>query len=188
MPRLIIAGLLLLAAQVSTPKCGESSSSSPTSPSSPSGPAAAANVLPFAVNAGPTNNALNQPFATVTICVPGTSNCQMIDGILVDTGSMGLRILSSAVTLPLPQQTGAGGAPLVECLPFVDGITWGPVQTADIKLAGEQASAAAIQVIGVDRFPTIPSGCTSQGSAEETQADLSANGILGVGMFRQDCG
>ena len=180
----MIAGMLLLAAQVSTPKCGDSSS--PTSPSSSS--TSVNNVLPIAVNAGPTNNSLNQPFATVTICVPGTSNCQSIGGILIDTGSSGLRILSSAVTLPLPQQTGTGGAPVVECLPFVDGFTWGPVHTADIRLAGEQAGSVPIQLIGVDRFPTIPSGCSSNGSSEETQTDLNANGILGVGMFRQDCG
>src|SRR5438552_3753171 len=112
----MIAGMLLLAAQVSTPKCGESSSpASPTSGSaSPS--TSTNNVLPIAVNAGPTNNGLNQPFATVTICVPGTSNCQSIGGILIDTGSSGLRILSSAVTLSLPQQNGAAGAPVVECL------------------------------------------------------------------------
>ncbi len=65
------------------------------------------NVLPVVVNGGPTNNALNQLFASVTVCVPGTSNCQTISGILVDTGSVGLRVLSSALTLPLPQQTGA---------------------------------------------------------------------------------
>src|SRR6266496_69731 len=160
----MVAGMLLLAAQVATQKCGEQSSS-PTSPSTGSASSSGStnNVLAIAVNAGPTNNALNQPFATVTVCVPGTSNCQTIGGILVDTGSMGLRILSSALTVPLPQQTGAGGAPVVECLPFVDGFTWGPVQTADVRLAGEQASAIAIQVIGVDKFPTIPSSCSSQG-------------------------
>jgi len=174
--------VLLLVAQVSTPQCGESSSL--PAPSS----TAAFNVVPIGVNAGPTNDAINQPFVCVIICVPGTSNCQTIGGILIDTASTGLRILSSAVTLPLPQQNGAGGAPVVECLPFVDGFTWGPVQTADVKLAGEQASAIAIQMIGTDRFGTIPSGCSSKGTAENTQSDLNANGILGVGMFRQDCG
>jgi len=108
--------------------------------------------------------------------------------VLVDTGSVGLRILSSVLRLPLPQQTGAGGAPVVECLPFIDGFTWGPVQTADVQIAGERASSIPIQVIGTDRFPTIPSGCSSQGSPEETQDDLAANGILGLGSFIQDCG
>src|SRR6266853_4510191 len=105
MGRLMFVGVLLLVAQVSTPQCGETGTS-PSSPGSSSGGTTTSNVLPIAVNAGPTNNALNQPFASVTICVPGTSNCQTIGGILVDTGSVGLRILSSALTVPLPQQTG----------------------------------------------------------------------------------
>jgi hypothetical protein len=169
----------MLAAQVASSKCDSSSSSSSSS---------ASNVLPVVVNAGPTNNALNQLFATVTICTPGTSNCQTISGILVDTGSVGLRVLSSVLTLPLPQQTGAGGAPVAECLPFVDGFTWGPVQSADVKIAGETASNIPIQVIGLDKFPTIPTSCSSQGTSEETLTDLNANGILGVGLFPDDCG
>jgi Protein of unknown function (DUF3443) len=171
---------IMLAAQVSSSKCDSSSSGS--------GSNSAPNVLPVVVNGGPTNSALNQLFASVTVCVPGTTNCQTIGGILVDTGSVGLRVLSSALTVPLPQQTGSGGAPVVECLPFVDGFTWGPVQTADVKMAGERASGIAIQVVGVDRFPTIPSDCSSQGTAEETLSDLNANGVLGVGLFREDCG
>jgi hypothetical protein len=145
-------------------------------------------VLPIAVNGGPLNDSLNVPFATVTICVPGTSNCQTIGGILVDTGSVGLRVLSSAITLQLPQQTGSGGAAVVECLPFLDGFTWGPVQSADIRVAGELASGVPMQVIGLDKFPTIPSSCSSNGTSEETLSDLAANGILGVGFYRQDCG
>jgi len=146
-------------------------------------------VLSISVNGGPTNNSLNQPFASVTICVPGTSNCQIIGGLLIDTGSVGLRILASAVTLPLPGQTGAGGAPIGECLAFVDGsVIWGPVRTADIRLAGEQANSAPIQLIGGDGFGTIPSGCSSQGTPQLTQSDFGSNGVLGVGMFRQDCG
>ncbi len=189
MPRALVFGVLLMVAQVSSPQCGESSPTAPSSPTSPSTPASpASNVVPIAVNGGPTNGALNQAFVTVTICVPGTSNCQSIGGILVDTGSYGLRIVSSAITLPLPQQTGAGGAPVVECLPFVDGFTWGPVQSADVKLAGEQASGIPIQVIGTDKFPTIPAGCSSKGSPENTQNDLNANGVLGVGSLAQDCG
>ena len=181
MPRLFVVGVLLLVAQAtSTPQCDNNSSSS--------GGGTVANSVPLVVNGGPANNAFNEPFVSVTVCVPGTSNCQTIGGILVDTGSVGLRILSSVLRVPLPQQTGAGGAPVVECLPFVDGFTWGPVQTADVQIGGERASSIPIQVIGVDTFPTIPSGCSSQGSSEETQDDLAANGILGLGSFIQDCG
>ena len=190
MPRLLLFGTLLMVAQVSSPQCGNTTTtpSPSTGTTAPTTTPAASNVLPIAVNAGPTNNSLNQAFASVTVCVPGTSTCQTIGGILIDTGSSGLRILSSALTIPLPQRTSSGGAPIVECLPFLDGFTWGPVQTADIKLAGEQASATAIQVVGLDKFPTIPSGCSAQGSSEETLSDLSANGILGISTYRTDCG
>ena len=95
---------VMVAAQTSSSQCG-SSSSSPSVGSN--GSPAGSNVLPVVVNGGPTNNALNQLFATVTICAPGSSACQTIGGVLVDTGSVGLRLLSSAVTLALPQQMGA---------------------------------------------------------------------------------
>jgi hypothetical protein len=146
------------------------------------------NVQPLVVNAGPDNNEFNEAFTTVTICVPGQSVCQTIDGVVIDTGSSGLRLLSSAVSLSLPQQVSSGGAPIAECFPFVDGFTWGPVQTADVKLAGESASAVPIQVIGAPGFSTVPADCASSGTQESTVATLGANGILGVGLFRQDCG
>ena len=176
---------LLLAAQLSSPQCGATSSS--TSPSTGTSPSAT-NLVSIVVNAGPANNALNEPFTSVTICVPATSNCQTIDGILVDTGSIGLRILSSKLTLPLNTQQAGNGSPLVECLPFLDSVTWGPVQTADVRLASEQASNIPIQVIGTDKFPSIPGDCSSQGPPEETVDDLAANGILGIGFFKEDCG
>src|SRR6185295_2084285 len=190
MSRLLILGTLLMIAQVSTPKCGESSTS-PSAPgsSSSSGTLTGSNVMPISVNGGPTNNSLNQPFASVTICVPGTSNCQIIGGLLIDTGSVGLRILASAVTIPLAAQTGAGGAPIAECLAFIDGsVLWGPVRTADVRLAGEQANSVPIQIVGGDGFTTVPSGCSSQGTPQLTQTDFHSNGVLGVGMLQQDCG
>jgi len=105
-------------------------------------------VQAITVNTGPTAGPpYNDPyvdgaFTSVTVCVPGSAtNCQTISGILVDTGSTGLRILSSALTLSLPQETGSNGSPVVECFPFVDGVTWGPVQTADMTIAGEQAKS-----------------------------------------------
>lgn len=154
------------------------------------------NVQAIVVNtgpaAGPPANSpyINGAFTSVTVCVPGsTSSCQTISGILVDTGSSGLRILSSALTLSLPQQMGTDGNPVVECLPFVDGFTWGPVQTVDMTIAGEQAKNLPIQVIGSNNFPNIPNSCSSSnGSPEDDLGSLFANGILGVGSFAQDCG
>jgi hypothetical protein len=184
---LLLAGIL-----VATVGCGGSSSSSSTS-SGGGGSTTANNVQTITVNAGPTAGtnfrAINEAFTSVTVCSPGsTSTCQTISGILVDTGSPGLRILSSALTISLPQQTGAGGNAVAECLPFVDGFTWGPVQTADMTIAGEQAKNLPIQVIGGTTFTNIPTSCSSNGTEEDDLTSLGANGILGIGSFAQDCG
>ena len=125
-------------------------------------------------------------FADVTLCVPGTNNCQTIDHVAVDTGSSGLRILQSVLTLPLAQEGN-----LVECFQFVSGFTWGPVMMADVKIAGEVASNIPLQVIGESSFPHIPAACQNSvpgGGSEDTLNNLGANGLLGVSSFVQDCG
>jgi hypothetical protein len=147
------------------------------------------NVVPLTVSPGPTNDNVNVVFTSVTVCVPGsTSNCQTIDGIAVDTGSSGLRILSSALTLSLPQENDSQGNPIVECNQFLDGFTWGPVQTADVQMSSERARGVPIQVIGAAAFPTVPTSCSNTGPEEDTLTALGANGLIGVGEFRQDCG
>jgi len=149
------------------------------------------NVATVVVNQGPDNGYANGLFTTVTICAAGTSNCQAISGVLVDTMSYGVRILSSAMASSLSgalsQQKDANGDSVSECAEFSDGITWGPVKTADVKIASEVASATPIQLIGDPAFSTVPGGCTSAGAPEDTLAKLGANGILGIGPFVQDC-
>jgi hypothetical protein len=201
MKRVHLRGILwmsLAGALAGAMGCGGGSSSTTTGGGGGNGGGgggATANVQAIVVNtgpaAGPPNNApyIDGAFTSVTVCAPGsTTNCQTVGGILVDTGSSGLRILSSVLTISLPQQTGANGAPIVECLPFVDGFTWGPVQTADMTIAGEKASSMAMQVIGSTSFPTIPAACSANGPEEDDLASLGVNGILGVGNFAQDCG
>jgi hypothetical protein len=145
------------------------------------------NSQAISVNSGPTGQYVNGVFADVTVCVPGTSNCQTISNVLVDTGSSGLRILNTAIQLTLPAQNATNGNSLVECAQFADGFTWGPVKLADVKLAGESASNVPIQIIDPTTF-TIPTACSNTGTPENTLSTLLANGILGVGNFRQDCG
>lgn len=154
--------------------------------------AQANNVQPIIVNSGPAGNYANGVFTSVTLCVPSSSTCQTIDGILVDTGSYGLRILSSAgggaLTLSLPKQKGGDGNPVGECALFVSGYTWGSVNTADVSMAGEQASNVPVQVID-PTFGSVPSSCKNTGVPEnDTLQSLGANGILGVGPFAEDCG
>lgn len=147
------------------------------------------NVAAVTVDSGPSNNSVNTLFVSVKFCVPGsTSDCQTVDHIQVDTGSYGLRVLSSVMTLSLPLQATSGGS-LVECVPFVDGYSFGPVVQADIYIGGETAAGLPVQVIGDSRFPTVPSDCSSSGGpAENTVTAFGANGILGIGPFAYDCG
>ena len=146
------------------------------------------NVVPITVNGGPITNFPypDAAFTTVTVCVPGTTTCQTIDGVLVDTGSSGLRIPSDILTISLPQQM-SGSNSVAECLQFLDSYSWGPVQTADIQIAGEKASSVPVQVLSDTAFQ-VPGACSSIGNDSDTAELLGANGILGVGMLAQDCG
>ena len=156
---------------------------------SSSSPPPTVNTQAIVVDGGPAS-VPNIAFTSVTLCAPGTNNCQTIDHIQVDTGSTGLRILAPVLSsgISLPQQTDAAGNPLVECAQFVDGFSWGPVKMADIRIAGEQASPVPIQVIGDSNFTNIPRSCSNSGPPENTVQAFGANGLLGVGLFLQDCG
>ena len=147
------------------------------------------NTQALQVNMGPGNNyGPNGLFTDVTVCVPGTSSCQDIQNVLVDTGSYGLRLLSSEVTeITLPETTDSTGDVLQECVAFADGsYTWGQVATADIGMAGEKASGVPLQIISASES-VGPSTCASGTNSNTVQA-LGANGILGIGPFQQDCG
>ena len=170
--------------------CGGGGGSSSNSGGSTPTPTPVQNTQPVIVDQGPGGFA-NILFTSVTICAPGaTTNCQTIDHIQLDTGSAGLRIISSVLSpaLSLRQQLDASGNPIVECSQFVDGFAWGPVKIADVRLAGEVASSAPIQVIGDPAFTAIPTACSNIGPPENTVDTFGANGILGVGIFLQDCG
>jgi hypothetical protein len=183
-PRLALVAILVLLCLAG---CGGGGSSSNfTSPINSN----SQNSQAISVNSGPIGQYANGVFADVTVCVPGTSNCQTISGVLVDTGSSGLRILNSKIQLPLPTENATAGGSLAECAQFVDGFVWGPVKTADVKLAGESASNAPIHIIDDSSIPAfaVPSSCASTGTNESTIQQLLANGILGIGNFRQDCG
>jgi hypothetical protein len=150
------------------------------------------NVQPISVSAG-LGGTVNLAYTSVTLCVPGSVNCQTIDNVLVDSGSSGLRIMASALSaaLVLPQQKDAKGDPVAECAHFLDGYTWGSVRLADFKIAGEQrAGSLPIQVIGDPNYPLVPGRCAASGNRKpkNTVSDLRANGILGLAIFPQDCG
>lgn len=169
--------------------CGSASASAAVSVT----PAAAQNTMPIVVDSGPSSasGSINVPFVSVTVCRPGTSVCQTIDHIMLDSGSFGLRLIAPLnSSLALPAVTTPSGAAAGECGQFVSGYTWGSVVQADIKLAGEVASSQSIQVIGdaPGGVGSAPSSCTSVGGNLGTVSSLGANGVLGIGLFKQDCG
>jgi hypothetical protein len=180
--------LLSVVALLAVAACGGGSSGTTSTPS-PTPAAPLPNIQPVSVNSGPDNDFANALYTDVTVCVPGSNDCQTIHDVLVDTGSSGLRLVASAVHISLPRQKDASGAPLAECTQFVATYEWGPLAHADVQMAGETAPSVPIQLIGASGFPHAPKKCASSGLTEEkTVSDVGGNGLLGVGLFRQDCG
>jgi hypothetical protein len=162
---------------------------------SPPPPASALNTVSLTIDTGPAaaTGAINHAYVTVKICVPGSqSQCASIDHVLLDTGSVGLRLVASVLTaqgITLAAQTDAQGAAVEECLSFGGGQTWGPVALVDLSLAGESAAKLPVQIMddsGTGAPP--PATCGASGTLINTVSGFDANGVLGVGVFAQDCG
>ena len=156
------------------------------------GGSVAANQVAVTVGPG-VENVANIPTVSVTICAPGTGTCQTVSNVQVDTESFGLRLASSAVSQvlgALPRETVAGSpaSTVAECTAFADGFTWGSIRTADVKIGGETASGLPLQIVGDTPQSAVATGSCSTGALELTPADLSANGILGIGVAPNDCG
>ncbi|HEY2000103.1 DUF3443 family protein [Paraburkholderia sp.] len=167
---------------------GSNDSGLPPSPGAQPVAANAGNTAPIMVGPG-VANVINIPTVSVKVCVPGTTTCQIINNIQVDTGSFGLRIVSTALLAPLPLAPApvATGRTLAECTTFADGSSWGTVRTATVQIANETATNIPVQVLGDLPDSSIPSGCVN-GAAENTASQIGANGILGIGVAPVDCG
>ncbi len=138
--------------------------------------------------AGPYGSYFNGPFTSVTICLSGTTSCETIPGILVDTGSSGLRIFGQANHLRLATETASNGNPIAECVPFGTLSTWGRVAYADVQLGGEPViSKMPIQLINPN-YSAMPAVCRGGPPVAQSPTQLGYNGILGVGLWGADCG
>lgn len=160
----------------------------------PSGAGSGANTLAVTVDAGPagSGNNVNRLYTTVTVCPAGsTTQCQTIDHVLVDTGSVGLRLLGAVLNNPaaFTPMLASGGRPLLNCVQFVDNsYGWGPVASVDVTLGSKTASAVPVQIMGSATISASADSCNPGGGGElKTVSALGANGILGVGLFQQDC-
>lgn len=150
-----------------------------------------ANVMTVTVNGTLCGNSQypNEPCASVTLCsTADPTNCQTIDNLLVDTGSYGLRVFSSVITVPLSPVV-SGSTNLAECVQFADGTSmWGPVQYGYVQLGGEPKIAMPIQVVNA-AYGNAPGPCSrSQSVPNVSPAQDGFNGILGVGLRTADCG
>lgn len=185
--------LVFILAFVTSCGGGGSSAKSSGTPSTGSGPTGTSinNVIPISVNGSSLNQAwgINAATVSVKVCTPGTSTCQTIDNILLDTGSTGLRIFKQALTtVPLSQLTTSSGGSLANCVQYDDNTAdWGPVQMAGIILGNEPAVQTPIQVI--DSTFGDPTVCAEQEYTLDTDPTTDGyNGLLGIGLYAQDCG
>ena len=153
------------------------------------------NVMPLSVNGSlcSSDSYLNKPCVSVKVCdtsgLTSGTHCQVIDDILLDTGSSGFRVFKSVLTSSLQAALtpiNISGNKETECLQFGDGsATWGPVELADIILGNESAVQLPIQVI--DSTFGNSSSCSGAVTGP-TDPMFGANGLLGVGLFVNDCG
>jgi len=139
----------------------------------------------------------NTLYADVKVCNPSNASlCVTIEHVLVDTGSVGLRVMASKVSglaLPAVNLSNHPGDVSHECFQFVIGGLWGRNAAANVWLGQQRTtSPVPIQVIDDGATPTVavPTDCTNatNGSVLRTAASLGANGILGIGNTTLDCG
>jgi hypothetical protein len=202
--------IMLVAACGGGGSAGTSSSSSGTSSSTSSssssgGTVTLTNFTTVTVDAGPAAldtgsgayTATNVPYVSVTVCAPGsTTNCQTIDHVLLDTGSVGLRleasVLNSTLLSALTSETDSSGNAVGECYEFVDDYVFGSVRVGDFTIGGESVASMPMQVIGdttLGNSGAVPRSCSSSGGSNmNTVQLLGANGIIGVGTTTTDCG
>jgi hypothetical protein len=151
---------------------------------------ASGSTIRITINAGSSNvcSYFNAPCATVTICQSGTSNCDTVSNVLVDTGSFGLRVFSSLLPNTnnlLPAMQSSNAQPISECVFYADGTAnWGPIKYASVTLnSTTTATQIPIQVIDAS-YP----GASNCSGASATPTDFGVNGILGIGPLQTDQG
>jgi hypothetical protein len=155
------------------------------SPPPPPPGGGSSNALSFTVSGA--FDSVDAPFASVTICATGTSNCTTVNNIIIDTASYGLRIFASQISSLGIKPNKDSGDEVGECAFFGSGTTWGSVSTVDVELAGEPTIEIPIQVIDdTNSFATPPSVCTHQEQLMSSPNEARLNGILGIGQNPND--
>jgi hypothetical protein len=154
-----------------------------------SGSAANTNFMNANISSGITGQAVDMPYGEITICIPGTTQCQFVGKLLIDTGSYGLRIFSQALTIALPVQM-SGSDKIAECAQFGSFTAWGRIGAADVIMGGEaKIHNLPLQIIN-NNFPAAgvrPAGCNDGLPFAQNPQQMEFKGILGVGLIQSDC-
>ena len=161
----------------------------------PSAPSPVLNTMAVMVDSGPAaaTGQINHAYVTVKVCSPGSQTlCAYIDHVLLDTGSWGLRLVGSVLAangIALSAEHDAQNQTIEECVTFGGGQTWGPVALADISMAGEVAAGVPVQIMDDSAAGAPPPAtCGANGTLINDVSGFGANGVLGIGVFAQDCG
>lgn len=160
---------------------GSSSNSKAIGPTDPG----SGNTVPLIVDGGYNYDAINRPFIALRLCQSGTSNCQIFDHILVDTGSTGLRINQSQISstllaalTPITYQN----QNVYQCMQYAAGYDFGQVFSADVRLADKFASSISIEIINDGDQTGIPATCTGSTSFANLN-EMGAKGIIGINPY-----
>lgn len=130
---------------------------------------------------------VNHPYVTLTICNPtNLTSCATVNNILLDTGSVGLRIFSSVLPISLPPISTGTNSGLFQCAVFGSGGVWGPVSQAAITMSNEPAVTVPIQVLAPAQGPAPATNSTCNLGTLTQPSDAALNGILGLAPFQHD--
>ena len=190
----ILFSVLLLILSACNSGGGSSSGSNPvpTSLPTPTTPYISVSVSPNYGNTNSVCDNVNSPCVSVTVCNSGQpQQCETVPNVLLDSGSIGLRIFSSAFqndsfvnSLPIESGTDDGST-IAECLTYGDySANWGPIALASISLNGESTTSQIPMQLINSAYPDVESKCSA--AQNTTPLSFGLNGILGVGPYTYD--
>jgi hypothetical protein len=154
---------------------------------SSSAPVAASNTMVIKISPGTdVCNNINQPCVTMVVCSTNNPNqCINVPNILLDSGSIGLRIFASLLKeINLVPESTFLSSTLAQCVHYGDdSANWGPVSYATLKIGGETLSSIPLQLID-SNFP----GNSNCPNASTSPQEFGINGVLGVAPINPSSG
>lgn len=134
---------------------------------------------------------INAPYVSVTICEPGSKTaCQTIDHVLLDTGSVGLRLFADTLTsqaAPPTMGVPATSEHVRACYNYVSGYTWGSMAQVDLTFGNAKINNFPIMLVGDPRAGAAPATC-AQGRNLSSGLVQGMKGVMGIGHAAVDCG